>query len=137
MSLELPRPPREEGWWRIVHRHADGPDTRDQLLAEAEATLSLAITCVQRFASSSNQRLAAATDDGAQHSHSLRQLGVRHAREAEAQLGEEGCNACSREPKIVSFRRLAVWVAVHSRSAQFTRVRAPGLTCGVNACEPR
>jgi hypothetical protein len=38
--------------------------------------------------------------------------------------------------KIVSFRRVAVWVAVRCRSAQFTEVRTPGLTRGMNACEP-
>ena len=31
---------------------------------------------------------------------------------------------------------VAVWVAVRSRSAQFTGVRTPSLTCGVNAHEP-
>jgi hypothetical protein len=34
-------------WTAHRSRHAGGPDTRDQLLAEAEAALALAITCVQ------------------------------------------------------------------------------------------
>ena len=36
-------------WTAHRSRHAGGSDTRDQLLAEAEAALSLAITCVQWF----------------------------------------------------------------------------------------
>lgn len=36
-------------WTAQRSRHAGGPDTRDQLLAEAEAAVSLAITCVQWF----------------------------------------------------------------------------------------
>jgi hypothetical protein len=38
-------------WTAQRSRHAGGPGTRDQQLAEAEAALSLAITCVQWFAS--------------------------------------------------------------------------------------
>lgn len=38
-------------WTAQRSRHAGGPDTRDQLLAEAEAAILLAITCVQWFAS--------------------------------------------------------------------------------------
>jgi hypothetical protein len=38
-------------WTAQKSRHAGGPDTRDQLLTEAEAALSLAIACVQWFAS--------------------------------------------------------------------------------------
>jgi len=33
--------------------------------------------------------------------------------------------------------RVAIWVAVHRRSAQFNGVRAHGLSCGANATEPR
>jgi hypothetical protein len=38
-------------WTAQRSRHAGGPDTRDQLLTETEATLSLAVTLVQWFAS--------------------------------------------------------------------------------------
>jgi hypothetical protein len=38
-------------WTAQRSRHAGGPDTRDQLMAETEAALSLAITLVQWFAS--------------------------------------------------------------------------------------
>src|SRR5262249_36087666 len=37
-------------WTAQRSRHAGGPDTRDQLLTEAEAAVPLAITCVQWFA---------------------------------------------------------------------------------------
>ena len=33
--------------------------------------------------------------------------------------------------------RVAIWVAVHRRSAQFNGVRAHGLSCGANATEPK
>jgi hypothetical protein len=45
-------------WTAQRSRHAGGPDTRDQLLAEAEAALSLTITCVQWFASGFVKRRA-------------------------------------------------------------------------------
>jgi hypothetical protein len=37
----------------------------------------------------------------------------------------------------INRHRVAVWVAVHRRSAPFSRIRAPWLTCGANAHEPR
>jgi hypothetical protein len=45
-------------WTAQRSRHAGGPDTRDQLLPEAEAAMPLAITCVQWFASGFVKRRA-------------------------------------------------------------------------------
>src|SRR5580658_4424514 len=43
-------------WTAQRSRHAGGPDTRDQLLTETEAAVTLAITLVQWFASGFVQR---------------------------------------------------------------------------------
>ena len=44
---------------------------------------------------------------------------------------------CSESMSALGASRVAIWVAVHSGPAQFTRVYARNLSCGANLHEPR